>query len=229
MTSDPNDILLTEDGHPIGQVVLADNSSAPQYPPQSVIERENTEELLRSEAQELTGSPDADSAVAELYPKFGDTDLRKKAMNLFILGQKDYKEVAAETGVPERTVSMWIYTYHWDSLAKKELAVQRTQSLIELERIRTNRRTEIAKEQLEQAKALRDKAASAVLHEQTSIKSGTEAWAAAAKIEHTLTGVSESGAVSEADASSEKKAAEAQGKVPLVMVFQGGLPPVRKV
>ena len=66
MTENPNDILLTEDGHPIGEVVLADNSSLPQFPPQRVIEEENKEELLRAEAQELTGSPDADTAVAEL-------------------------------------------------------------------------------------------------------------------------------------------------------------------
>ena len=67
MTENPNDILLTEDGHPIGEVVLADNSSLPQFPPQRTIEEENKEELLRAEAQELTGSPDADAAIAELY------------------------------------------------------------------------------------------------------------------------------------------------------------------
>ena len=47
MTENPNDILLTEDGHPIGEVVLADNSSLPQFPPQRMIEEENKEELLR--------------------------------------------------------------------------------------------------------------------------------------------------------------------------------------
>ena len=66
MTENPNDILLTEDGHPIGEVVLADNSSLPQFPPQRTIEEENKAELLRAEAQELTGSPDADAAIAEL-------------------------------------------------------------------------------------------------------------------------------------------------------------------
>ena len=229
MTENPNDILLTEDGHPIGEVVLADNSSLPQFPPQRVIEEENKEELLRAEAQELTGSPDADAAVAELYPKFGDTDLRKKAMNLFIVEQKDYREVAKLTGVPERTVSMWIYTFRWDSLAKKELAVQRSQSMLDLERIRTQKRTEIAKKQLEQAERIRDKAARDIAAGDVSLKSGTEAWAAAARIEHTITGVSESGAVVDADGHDFKdKKAGADGKTPLVVVFQGGLPPVRK-
>lgn len=230
MTENPNDILLTEDGHPIGEVVLADNSSLPQFPPQRVIEEKNKEELLRAEAQELTGSPDADAAIAELYPKFGDTDLRKKAMNLFIVGQKDYREVAKLTGVPERTVSMWIYTFRWDSLAKKELAVQRSQSMLDLERIRTQKRTEIAKRQLEQAEKIRDKAARDIAAGDVSLKSGTEAWAAAARIEHTITGVSESGAVVDADGHDAKdRKSGADGKTPLVVVFPAGLPQVRKV
>ena len=230
MTENPNDILLTEDGHPIGEVVLADNSSLPQFPTQRAIEEENKEELLRAEAQELTGSPDADAAIAELYPKFGDVDLRKRAMNLFIVEQKDYREVAKSVDVPERTVSMWIYTFRWDSLARKELAVQRAQSMLDLERIRTQKRTEIAKKQLEQAERIRDRAARAIADGDVSLKSGTEAWAAAARIEHTITGVSESGAVVDADGHDPKdRKGASDGKTPLVVVFQGGgLPPTRK-
>ena len=230
MTENPNDILLTEDGHPIGEVVLADNSSLPQFPPQRTIEDENKEELLRAEAQELTGSPDADAAIAELYPKFGDVDLRKRAMNLFIVEQKDYREVAKIVDVPERTVSMWIYTFRWDSLARKELAVQRAQSMLDLERIRTQKRTEIAKKQLEQAERIRDRAARAIADGDVSLKSGTEAWAAAARIEHTITGVSESGAVVDADGHDPKdRKGASEGKTPLVVVVQGGgLPPMRK-
>lgn len=228
MTTNPDEVLLTEEGHPIGEVVLVDNTSSPQYPTQSAVERENAEELLRAEAQELTGSPDADLAVAELYPCFGDSDKRKMAMKLFIIEQNTYQEVAARVGVPERTVSMWIYTYHWDSLAKKELSVQRAQSLLELERVRTRRRTNIVAEQLDQAEEIRKRALASIKDGSVSLKSGTEAWAAAAKVEHTITGVSESGAVTDANDAPDAKSKANAGKTPLVMVFQGGLPPIRK-
>lgn len=222
----PNEsILLTEHGTPIGEVVIADNSSVPPAPTEASV-AENREALLKSTAAELTGDPDADKAVAELYPHYADAEKRKLAMLFYVTQGRAIKDVAGELGVPERTVSMWAYTFGWDRLLKNELAARQAQSVMELAKVRAEKRTQIVSEQLEQAKQLREAAIEKLENDETSVKSATEAWAAAAKVEHTLAGLSEAGTVASLDAEDEAKKKE--GKQPLVMVFQGGLPPVRR-
>lgn len=220
----PSSILMTEDGHPIGDIVLADNASVPM-PTDSTIEA-NREDLMRAAAADITGNPDADAAVAELYPGYSDPDRRKKAMTAFVVDGLDIEKVASLVEVPARTVSMWIYNGKWDELAKKELAVRQSQSILDLARFRAEQRLKVAKEQAEQAKMIRDTAADKIRNEEGSIKSNTEAWAAASKIEHTLVGMGESGDVS--DIMEKKEDEKDKGKTPLVMIFNGGLPPVRK-
>ena len=220
----PSSILMTEDGHPIGDLVLADNASVPM-PTDSTIEA-NREDLMRSAAADITGNPDADAAVAELYPGGSDPDRRRKAMTAFVVDGLDIEKVASLVEVPARTVSMWIYNGKWDELAKKELAVRQSQSILDLARFRAEQRLKVAKEQAEQAKMIRDAAADKIRNEEGSLKSNTEAWAAASKIEHTLVGMGESGDV--ADIMEKKEDEKDKGKTPLVMIFNGGLPPVRK-
>ena len=220
----PSSILMTEDGHPIGDIVLADNASVPM-PTDSTIEA-NREDLMRAAAADITGNPDADSAVAALYPGYSDPDRRKKAMTAFVVDGLDIEKVAVLVEVPARTVSMWIYNGKWDELAKKELAVRQSQSILDLARFRAEQRLKVAKEQAEQAKMIRDAAADKIRNEEGSIKSNTEAWAAASKIEHTLVGMGESGDV--ADIMEKREDEKDKGKTPLVMIFNGGLPPVRK-
>lgn len=226
--NDPNEsILLTESGHRIGEIVLADNTSVVQPPDEDLIQ-ENRDQLLRSQASEMTGELNADKAIATLYPGYGDSDLRRKALELFVVGGKSLDEIAAEVSVPARTVSMWSYIGGWADLLTKELSARQRQSVLELSRLRASRRLTIMKEQLDQAKELRDTAMRKLRDDETSVKSATEAWAAASKIEHTVTGLSEAGAVAGLDGSDDSEKKE-QGKTPLVMVFQGGLPPIRKV
>lgn len=227
--NNPNaSILLTEDGHPIGSLVVEDNTALPPVAPNEEVVAENRDALLRAEAQELTGEPDADSAVAELYPGYGDNDRRNKAAKLFIVERMPIAEIAKAVDVPPRTVSIWAYNYRWDSTVKKELAVQQAQSLLELARLRADRRLEVTKQQLDQAKTIRDEAVAAV-RSGKSLQGAATAWSAAAKVEQTLTGVSEAGTVANVmdDASADSKG-KSEGKQPLVMVFNGGLPPVRK-
>lgn len=226
--NNPNEeILLTEHGTPIGEVVVADNSSCPPAPTEASVS-ENREALLKSTAAELTGDPDADKAVAELYPSYADAEKRKSAMVAYVTKGLAIKDVAALVGVPERTVSIWAYNFGWDRLLKQELAARQTQSVMELAKVRTEKRTQIVEEQLEQAKQLRDTAL-AKLHEgEASVKPAAEAWAAAAKIEHTLTGLSEAGTVANLDGEDPEKK-KAEGKQPLVAVIVGGgLPPIRR-
>lgn len=222
----PNEsILLTEHGTPIGEVVIADNSSVPPVPTEASV-AENREALLRSTVSEITGDADPDRAVAELYPHYADAERRKVAMLYYVTEGLPIKDVAVKTGVPERTVSMWAYNYGWDRLLRQELAARQAQSVMELAKVRSEKRTQIVSEQLEQAKHLRDAALEKLESDEASVKSATEAWAAAAKVEHTLAGLSEAGTVASLDAEDEAKKKE--GKQPLVMVFQGGLPPVRR-
>lgn len=223
-TIDPSSILMTDDGHPIGELVLADSMSVPM-PTEETVEA-NREDLMKAAAADLTGNPDSESAVAELYPGYSDPDRRKKAMTAYVTEDKSIEEIARLVDVPCRTVSMWIYNGQWDELAKKELAVRQSQSILDLARFRAERRLEIAKEQIEQAKMIRDTAADRIQNDEGSLKSNTEAWAAASKIEHTLVGMSESGDI--ASITEKKEDKDSKGKTPLVMVFNGGLPPVRK-
>ena len=225
--NNPNEsILLTEHGTPIGEVVLADSASCPPAPTEASV-AENREALLKSTAAELTGDPDGDKAVAELYPSYADAEKRKSAMVAYVTKGLAIKDVAALVGVPERTVSIWAYNFGWDRLLKQELAARQTQSVMELAKVRAEKRTQIVTEQLEQAKTLRNKAMEKLEHDEASVKSATEAWAAAAKVEHTLTGLSEAGTVANLDGEDPEKKKN-EGKQPLVMVFQGGLPPVRR-
>lgn len=224
----PNEsILKTELGTPIGEIVLADNASCPPASTEASV-AENREALLKSTASELTGDPDADKAVAELYPSYADTEKRKLAMLFYVTQGRAIKDVAGEIGVPERTVSMWAFTFGWDRLLKNELAARQAQSVMELAKVRAEKRTQIVNEQLEQAKKLREAAIEKLEHDETGVKSATEAWAAAAKIEHTLVGVSEAGTVANLDGEDPEKKKDG-GKQPLVAVIVGGgLPPIRK-
>ena len=224
----PNEsILLTEHGTPIGEVVVADNSSVPPAPTEASV-AENREALLKSTAAELTGDPDGDRAVAELYPSYADAEKRRSAMVAYVTRGLAIKDVAAMVGVPERTVSIWAYNFGWDRLLKQELAARQTQSVMELAKVRAEKRTQIVNEQLEQAKKLRDTAIEKLNEGETNVKSATEAWAAAAKVEHTLAGLSEAGTVANLDGEDPEKK-KAEGKQPLVaVVVGGGLPPIRR-
>lgn len=224
----PNEsILLTEHGTPIGEVVLADNASCPPAPTEASV-AENREALLKSTAAELTGDPDGDKAVAELYPSYADAEKRKLAMVAYVTEGLAIKNVAVKVGVPERTVSIWAYNFGWDRLLRQELAARQTQSVMELAKVRAERRTMIVEEQLDQAQQLRNTAIEKLHEGEASVKSATEAWAAAAKVEHTLTGLSEAGTVASLEGEDPEKK-KADGKQPLVVVMAGGaLPPIRR-
>ena len=105
--NNPNEsILLTEHGTPIGEVVVADNSSVPPAPTEASAS-ENREALLKSTAAELTGDPDGDKAVAELYPSYADAEKRKSAMVAYVTKGLAIKDGAAPVGGPGRTGSIW--------------------------------------------------------------------------------------------------------------------------
>lgn len=226
MTNPNEELLLTEDGHPIGEVVLADNAAVPVDDNPRQIE-ENRSDLLRAKAQEITGEPDADAAVVQLYPGYDDGEKQRRAMALVVAEGKSVEDAAEAVGVPARTVAMWSYTGKWGDLVRDEIRARHEQSLLELSRMRSQKRIAVAKRQLEQAAEIRD-AAMSQIREKGVTMSSQSAWTAAAKVEQTIIGMSESGGISDTEGKEEGK--KESGKTPLVVVFpNGGLPPVRRV
>ena len=222
------DPLLTEDGHPIGEIVISDGESVPAGVSEESIAI-NRELALRAEAAEILGETDADSAIAELYPDYGDGEKHRKALLLYVTEGRSIEEISERIGTPGRTISMWAFNGGWDRLLRKEIMATQAQSVLNLARLRNERRGAIAIEQLSQAKKIRDKALTEIESNQVSLKSGTEAWAAAAKIEHTLTGMSEAGVITGVDGEDDKKVDRSnEGKQPVVVVFQGGALPPRR-
>lgn len=222
------DPLLTEDGHPIGEIVVSDGGSVPAEVSEESIAK-NRELTFRNEAAEIVGEIDADPAIAELYPFYGDGDKRKKALDLYVADGRSIEEIAKAIDVPQRTISMWAYNGGWDRLLRREIMASQAQSVLALAKLRNTRRNTVATEQLEQAKRLRDKAMRDIEEESVSLKTGAEAWALAARIEHTLTGMSEAGTIADIDSREVKEDTNKEtAKQPLVVVFQGGsLPPRR--
>lgn len=207
-----DDVMLAEDGHQIGQLALADTTAVV-----SVDDAAETAEaeLSRSKEEEL-------GADLALYPGYEDMDLRQRAKTMFVVEARRAAEIAGALGVPERTVSMWVYNERWDALVRKEIAVRDMQSKLELSRMRAEKRNEVAAEHLQQARAIRQEAMETVRN--GHVKSGTEAWAAAARVEQTILGIKEGGEIASTEGEDGCKAGEKDGRKPLVVVFNNGLP-----
>jgi len=223
----PNEaILLTEDGHPIGDLVVANDTSVDTTPTTDAENEETARELMRRTASEMTGDPDADTAVASIFEGIADEDKRRKAMRLFITEHKPIAKIAEEVGVPDRTVSMWMFEGKWGELAAKDAAVRQSASMIEMEMLRSTRRAVVAKEQLDAARKVREAAISKLDADEISVKSAAESLKSASDVEARILGISESGAIDRTDDQTKKTVTEKDGKKPLVVIFaNGGLPP----
>lgn len=167
-----------------------------------------------------------DASVADaLYPQFQDMAKRKKALCLYVDGDMDLAAVAEKLDVPLRTAAKWAEVGRWDrifeSMAKTLRELERSRLSIN----RVKRREEILNEQLDLARKIRREASSRLDSADTAgqLKCAAESAKLAADMEVRALGVGESGGVSE-DAPEAKKA---DGKVPLVINFNG-LPPVTR-
>lgn len=230
MVDNDNEILLTEDGAPIGQVLMTSGDTTPDLGVNERALAAATRELARGNADALAAGADIDGeALVQLFEGFDDDDKRNRALSLYVRDGKSLDETAKAVGVPSRTVAQWMYLGGWDKIVRREIAARQAESVLALAKLRAERRLGVTKEQLEQAKEIRDLAAEKIRDNSVSLKSGTEAWAAASRIEQTLTGVSEAGAIANIDGEAEAKEKDG-GKAPLVVVFNGagGLPPIRK-
>lgn len=224
MTSD--EMLLDEYGNPIGQLAvnLGPKAASLTVVDDSVAKAQDA--ALADDAQDLPGIEPAEVAI--YYPGYDDDQKRDRAKRLMLIEGMGVEGIAAKVGVPERTVYMWVANYKWAEAKRKDILARDDVSRMELAETRIRRRNEVFNEQLEQAKAIREKAVQSIKADEVSVKSGAEAWAAAAKTEQTILGLSEAGKVASADGKEDGERKDAGGKQPLVMVFQGGALPGRR-
>lgn len=224
-----DDIMLDEFGNPIGQ--LAVNLGGPNAVQKADTSVEVAKDAaLEDNAAELPGIEPHE--IAEYYPGYDDPEKREKAKRLMLIDGRTVEYIVKAVSVPERTVLMWVANYKWADARRRDVQARDDVSRLELAETRIAKRNKVFKEQLEQAEHLRKKAIEAVSLGQTSVKSGAEAWAAAAKTEQTILGLSEAGKVASADGKGIGDDRDGTGKLkqPLVVVVQGGgLPPIRRV
>ena len=182
------------------------------------------EDALRSRVVALTGSPDGDRALAELYEGYEDEEKRRRALELYVKEDKAFEEIAAKLGVSERTVAAWAYVGKWTHAAMADVSVRLEDEAVQLARLRLSQRRSIIQKQLDSAQLVREKVEDEL--DGMSAKSAAEALKAVADIEARALGMSESGSTE-----TEGPARKADGKVPLVAVFMGnasGIPTLRK-
>ena len=224
-----DDAMLDDYGNPIGQLTV--NLGQPQPVAVTDVSVETAQVgALEDAAADLPGITPQE--IGEFYPGYDDDTKRDKAKRLIIIEGRALTEVAALVGVPERTVLMWSANFKWSEARRREIAAKDELSRLDLAETRIHRRNVVFNEQLDQAKSLRDRAVAAIATKETSLKSGAEAWTAAAKTEQTILGLSEAGRIAAADGSepSGGDRDKPEKKTPLVAVIvdNGGLPPAMR-
>lgn len=182
------------------------------------------EDALRSRVVSLTGSPDGDRALAEMYEGYEDEEKRRQALELYVKEGLAFESIAAKLKVAERTVAAWAYVGKWTHAAMADVSVRLEDEAVQLARLRLTQRRSIVQKQLDSAQLVREKVEDEL--DSMSAKSAAEALKAVADIEARALGMSESGSTE-----IEGPAKKAEGKVPLVAVFMGnasGIPTLRK-
>lgn len=228
-TTNPVDAVLLDDyGKPIGQLVVSMGGPTAVEKADTAVEVAK-DAALEDNAAQLPGISPAE--VAEYYPGYDDPDKRERAKRLILNEGKGSFDVAIAVGVPERTVLMWVANGHWAEARRRELIAKDELSRLDLAETRIRERNGVFHEQLTQAKQIRKKALEDIEKEKVSVKSGAEAWAAAAKTEQTILGLSDAGKVASADGrDGDDGKGSPKDQRPLVCVIQGGgLPPIRRV
>lgn len=216
--------LLTVDGHPIGELIVQRNTTP------ATVDTRAEDNLVRVHREQEMSEIASDMSngqleLEELYPGYTNDKLRTQALKYYVTEREPLERIAKALDVPQRTVSMWAYNGGWDRLIQRETMVMQAQAKLAVNALKASRKYSIVEKQLEQAERIREASLEA-LDDGAPVRSVSEAWSTAAKVEHTVLGIT--GADEEGGASARAKAQEQKpGEVPLVMVFNGGLPPIR--
>lgn len=226
---DTNAMMLDDYGNPIGQLVVNMGPKEASLPVADPAVELAQDAAAEDAASELPGV--APNEIAEFYPGYDDPGKKAEAKRLVLNEGKGVAEVAKAVDVPERTVLMWVANNHWAEARRREIAARDEISRLDLAETRIRKRNAVFHEQLDQAERIRRKAVKGIEADEVSVKSGAEAWAAAAKTEQSILGLSEAGKIAAADGRDDGDEGKggSGGKSPLVVVFQGGgLPPIRR-
>lgn len=218
---------FASDGTPIGEVKDASPVAVLSEEARYRHEREAAYDIAVDSG--LFADPkDVDMHLVDaIYPQYTDRDARRRALELYAAGDTPFGEIANKIGVPLRTVTQWAKVGNWGRLQE---SMATTLCDLESSRLSINRslrREKILNEQLDLAQKVRDKAKAALDNAESSgqLKLAAEAAKLAADLEVRALGIGESGTVSDSRAKAD--AAKSDGRTPLVINFQGGLPPVK--
>lgn len=221
MSDEPlENVDVAEDGSPLGTLKVAGKVYVPKPMERMVATAER--ELVRSESVDITGDDDADEELLSLYEGYSDNEKRSVALVRYVKDGMTAAQVAAELGVPERTVLMWAYKGKWNRAASRELAVRMEEEARALVNLRLKHRESLLARQLEDSTDMQRRLMEGIRSGETHVtKSSAEALAALAKVQNAAMGVADSGNIVTGVGEAEKKAdkAESGGKVPLVVNF----------
>jgi transposase len=223
------DVELAEDGSPLGTLKV-DGKVYPKDATGGLAKIADTE-LKRSVSVDATDEDDADDALIESYEGFSDEELRKKALQLYVVDGKVASEVARELKVPERTVLLWAYKGKWNKAAARELAVKAEEEARALTRFRLKHREALLQKQIDDASVVQDKVMEKVRRDEISLKSASESLALVAKVQNQAMGVADSGAIATTESEGGGKGKGGEATKVLVAVFQGnaaGIPTLGK-
>lgn len=164
------------------------------------------------------------------YPGYEDPVRRDRARRLYLREDRSLAEAASMVGLPLGTITAWAYTERWVERKALETGVLQSEERVALARLRTERRTQIVKDQLDVSKKIRDRADDLLEEADTPsrLKSAAEATKLAADVETRALGIADDGRI-DVPQEGEDASGRPGGKQPLVIVFNGpnGLPPVR--
>lgn len=168
------------------------------------------------------------SALEAIYPQSRDEGLRNTAHTCFIKGEK-LVAIAKKLGVDINVISYWASAGGWIKARAMLLAALEGEENLSLTAMRIERRRDLLERHLNTSARIRDRVDGTLEAERgltpAEIKNLAEASASAATADGRALGLCENGAVSEALGNGGKDGGNS--KVPLVLVFQGGLPEVQ--
>lgn len=167
-----------------------------------------------------------------LYPGFRNEVKRARARELFFLKNEPLSECARLLDISKSTVYAWAYVYGWVEHKAREIAVRQKEEALQLAVLRAEKRSRILLKQLQTSEQIREKATELIEEADTAgqLKVLAEAAKSAADVETRALGVADNGVVADTAAEEQEQAAKANGKAPLVIVFNNnpsGLPPLR--
>lgn len=167
-----------------------------------------------------------------LYPEFKDAYKRDRVRDMFFLENETLSECARIVGVSPNTVYAWAYVYSWVEHKAREVAVRQKEEALQLAVLRADKRSRILQKQLQTSEQIREKATELIEEASTAgqLKVLAEAAKSAADVETRALGVADNGVVAATTTEEQEQAAKANGKTPLVVVFNNnpaGLPPLR--